>query len=129
MDPPPTSSVSVKVPINNDDNTHSGCINNKMADLLLSVDTPSLSAQEVCDATNFTSIQFCCSEVGEVEMLVDGDADSLDDTKVFMNDVWNTPRKDDEDADIFRYEEAVGGVGLLTAEKMGRAGEFEYMMF
>ena len=58
-----------------------------------------LSAQEVRDATNFTSVQFCLSSEGQVEMLSDvgtNDDNVEDDSRmekqVFMNELWNTRR-------------------------------------
>ena len=64
--------------------------------LLPSIAQPSLSAQEVRDATNFTSVQFCLSSEGQVEMLSDAGTNDVEDDRmekqVFMNELWNTRR-------------------------------------
>jgi hypothetical protein len=115
-----------------------------------------LSSEEIRNAANFTSIQFSCSNVGEVEIWdendgyydvggsggggsgccgvlggrsgANGGSGSVvgsGASNVFMNDVWETTKETIKPVVVGKEEHAVGGiVGLLTPEKMARAGEY-----
>lgn len=98
---------------------------------LLPTLSASLSPQEVRDAANFTSIQFCSQSTGEVEICEEDVNDHSKDEEeggVFMNAVWSERGEDRmEKGDIFEFKEAGGLVRLLTPDKMVRAGMLYFL--